>query len=523
MNMRIFLLQHDPIPGDFEGNARLLAKMALEAAAGAGGEKVLCLTPFYAVAGMPWGPLQRLGGFYSRCREGARLLAQLLKDGPDMLISLTGAQVPMHVLLSGGEMTPLPMDNKNVVTLPDGITFYVPERCEDGLECNEPPFFEADAPTAILLGNSLPYFPGSQLEYATDCADLARRYGLPVFSVSQCGGTDGLVFAGLSSIHGPGGELLARASSFEQDVLSAQLADDGTVTAEGEPRPMLSRHEAMFRAAVTAARDYARKCRIRGWLVGLSGGMDSALTACIAVEAVGAENVIGVLMPSPFSSAHSVTDSEELARNLGIRTRTVHIGGVMDAFRSALEPAFEGIDAVKGDLTADNLQPRIRGAVLMAFANRTGMAVLGTGNKSELAAGYCTLYGDTVAALEPLGDIYKTEVYDLAAHYNNMRGSQIIPQNIFVKAPSAELHPGQKDEDNLPPYPVLDAVLRELLENGTNPAALSIPGIDENVVRSTARKLAAAEFKRHQGAPNVKMSSCTFGVEWNMPAAARYF
>ena len=519
--MRIFLLQHDPTPGDFEGNARALARMAMEATGGS--KDALCLTPFYAVAGVPWEPLQRAGGFYSRCREGARLLASLLKDGPDMLISITGAPVPLHMLLSGGQMLALPLDGKNILTLPDGTSFYVPERCEDGLECNEPPVFDAGQPRAILIGNSLPFFPGSQLEYDTDCADLARRYAVPVLSVSQCGASDGVVYAGLSAIHSSTGELLARARAFEPDVLSADLEDGKISVCTGSPLPLPSRLDGMFRAAVLATRGYAKKCGIKGWLVGLSGGMDSALAACIAVEAAGADNVLGVLMPSPYSSGHSVSDAEALARNLGIRTRTVHIDAMMDAFGDSLAPAFEGIPAIPGDLTADNLQPRIRGAILMAFANRTGYAVLGTGNKSELAVGYCTLYGDTVAALEPLGDIYKTEVYELAGHYNKLRGREIIPQNVFAKAPSAELHPDQKDEDSLPPYPVLDAILRELLENGANPATLCLPGIEEEVVRAVARKLSVAEFKRHQGAPNVKLSTCTFGMEWNVPATARYF
>ncbi len=518
--MRIFLLQHDPVPGDFEGNARRLAQMALEAT---GGQKdCLCLTPSYAVAGMPWQALSRCGGFYSRCREGARLLASLLREGPDMLISLTGAQVPLHMLLSGGERLALPLDDENILTLPGGTSFYVPEECDYGLECNEPPAFRKTRPSAILLGNSRPFCSGGQREYEADCADLARRYGLPVFSVSQCGAADGIVYAGMSTVHAPSGELLARARAFEPDALAADLSSS-TVTAEQDALPPLpQRLDAMFRAAVLAVRSYGRKTGIKGWIVGLSGGMDSALTACIAAEAAGAENVLGVLMPSPYSSGHSVSDAQELADHLGIRTRTVRIDPMMEAYGAALAPAFGGLPALPSDLTEENLQPRIRGAILMAFANRTGYAVLGTGNKSELAVGYCTLYGDTVAALEPLGDIYKTEVYELAARYNQMCGRDVIPQNVFIKAPSAELRPGQKDEDSLPPYPVLDAILRELLENSANPETLSLPGTDDSVVRMVAKKLAAAEFKRHQGAPNVKMSTCTFGMEWDLPICSRY-
>ena len=258
-----------------------------------------------------------------------------------------------------------------------------------------------------------------------------------------------------------------------------------------------------------------------GAVLGLSGGMDSALVACIAAEALGAENVLAVLMPSRWSTDHSENDAEILAKNLGIQALTARITPIMDAFDSVLSPLFAGLPAVDNDLTADNIQPRIRGTLLMAFANRLGRAVLGTGNKSENAAGYCTLYGDTVGALEPIGDIYKTDVYAVARWYNDMRGQEIIPEHIFTKAPSAELHPGQVDEDNLPPYEVLDAILRELLENGANPETLVVPGVADDVVRSVVRRVAASEFKRHQSAPALKLSSCALGVDWHMPAVAK--
>ena len=522
--MQIILLQHDPVPGDFSGNARQLAAMARDAAAKAPSPgQALCVAPLYPLAGVPWGSLRRAGGFYSRCREGARLLADLLADGPDMLISLAGAEVPLYMLVSGGQIHALMLDGNGMLRLPGGTTFYMPP-CPDGkIDLDELPPTLPGAPAAVLLTSPAVFLPGAQCGLEVDRANLAQRYGLPVLAACQCGATDGLVYAGQSTAHDAGGTLLARARAFEPDAIALQL-DEGShaLTCAREPEPKPTRAGSMFRAAVLAVRDYARKCGVKGVLLGLSGGMDSALVACIAVEALGAENVFGVLMPSRFSSGHSQDDAQKLADALGMRTANVCITPMMDAFSAALAPSFAGLPARPGDLTADNLQPRIRGTLLMAFANRLGYAVLGTGNKSENAMGYCTLYGDTVGALEPIGDVYKTEVYDIAAWYNGYRGGWIIPRNVFDKPPSAELHPDQVDEDNLPPYPVLDTVLRELLENAANPETLTLPGVPESVVRDVARRLAAAEFKRHQSPPAVKMSSCTLGIDWHMPASARY-
>ncbi|MBR4423916.1 MAG: NAD(+) synthase, partial [Mailhella sp.] len=396
--------------------------------------------------------------------------------------------------------------------------------CPDGkIDPDELPAALPGDTAAILLTAPAVFQPEQQCGLEVDRANLAQRYGLPVLAVCQCGATDGMVYSGQSTAHDAGGALLARARAFEPDALAVRLdAAAHALTCTRTPEPKPGRAESMFRAAVLAVRDYARKCGVKGVLLGLSGGMDSALVACIAAEALGTENVFGVLMPSRFSSGHSLEDAQKLADNLGMRAATVGITPMMDAFSAALAPSFSSLPAREGDLTADNLQPRIRGTLLMAFANRLGYAVLGTGNKSENAMGYCTLYGDTVGALEPIGDVYKTEVYDIASWYNEHRGSEIIPRNVFDKPPSAELHPDQVDEDNLPPYPVLDAILRELLENAANPETLTVPGVPENVVRDVARRLAAAEFKRHQSPPAVKMSCCTLGIDWHMPASARY-
>lgn len=535
--MHIILLQHNPIPGDFRGNARKLADMALKASAAhpaAPGERTLFIPPAYALAGVPWESLKHIGGFYRRCRDAAQELADMLNDGSDMLISLTGAEVPLYVLLSQGGITALARQPNGIIRIPDGPVLYLPE--------NEPAWAHQEAQDllkspraaasvdAILFTSPELFLPETQEKSETHCSALASLWKLPVLAVHQCGAVDSLIYSGRSFVLDASGDLVARTPAFEEAALSVTLEKrsvSAKAVALGENpapetiSPVPAREEALFRAATLGVRDYVHKCGMTGVILGLSGGMDSALVACIAAEALGAENVLAVLMPSRWSSDHSESDAEALAKNLGIQTVTVRITPVMDAFDTVLAPILSHLPAVEEDLTADNIQPRIRGTLLMAFANRMGRIVLGTGNKSENAVGYCTLYGDTVGALEPIGDLYKTEVYEVARWYNDMRDEEIIPEHIFTKAPSAELHPDQVDEDNLPPYDVLDPILRELLENAGNPETLVVPGVSDDVVRSVVRRLAASEFKRHQSAPALKLSSCTLGIDWRKPAASR--
>ena len=370
---------------------------------------------------------------------------------------------------------------------------------------------------AIVHMAAVPFSKGVQRLSEQMLSHVAARHHVHLFSVNMVGGNDSRVYNGQSLAFDPTGQILARGKAFAEDVLLVDTAGSGGIV---HPRPACL-PEAIWDALTLGVRDFVHKCGLEKAIVALSGGMDSALVACIAVEALGPEHVLGVLMPSRWSSDHSENDAETLAKNLGIKALTARITPVMDAFEQVLSPLFADLPAVENDLTADNVQPRIRGTLLMAFANRMGRAVLGTGNKSENAVGYCTLYGDTVGALEPIGDIYKTDVYKVARFYNDMRGTEIIPENVFTKAPSAELHADQVDEDNLPPYEVLDAVLRELLENAGNPETLVVPGVSDDVVRSVVHKVAMAEFKRHQSAPTLKLSSCTLGVDWHMPATAR--
>jgi len=268
---------------------------------------------------------------------------------------------------------------------------------------------------------------------------------------------------------------------------------------------------------VLGTRDYLRKCGFRKAIVGLSGGIDSALVAAIAVEALGAENVQGVGMPSEFSSSGSVTDAEKLARNLGIAFSTVPIRGVYEEFSKSLEPFFKGTGF---GLAEENLQPRIRGSLLMALSNKTGALVLTTGNKSEMACGYCTLYGDMVGALAVIGDVYKTEVYELSRWVNRER--EVIPEDTLTKPPSAELRPGQKDTDSLPPYEVLDPIVRAYIEEYSSAEEIvRSQGVDLELVRKVIRLVELSEYKRQQAAPVLKVSRKSFGMGRRFPIAAK--
>src|SRR5580698_1526229 len=295
-------------------------------------------------------------------------------------------------------------------------------------------------------------------------ASIATNYKVPVAMVNQIGGNDSLVFDGSSFAMGPDGKVIAQAKSFEEDLVtfdSESLAGDIHLQDEHVVASAYS-------ALVLGTRDYVRKCGFERAVLGLSGGIDSALTAAIAVDALGKENVIGVGMPSGYSSKGSIDDAAELARNLGIRFELVPISGIFDAYGKALGPVFAGRQP---DVTEENIQARIRGALIMAISNKYGCLVLTTGNKSELGVGYCTLYGDMCGGLAVISDVPKTLVYELS-QYVNERGP-IIPKSTLEKPPSAELRPDQKDSDSLPPYDVLDTILEEYIEDSRSPEQIA--------------------------------------------------
>ena len=344
-------------------------------------------------------------------------------------------------------------------------------------------------------------------------ATIARNYRVPVAMVNQIGGNDSLVFDGSSFALSSTGDVIAQAKSFEEDLVCFD-----TESLAGDIHACDDNQEASaYAALVLGTRDYVRKCGFQRVVLGLSGGIDSALTACIAVDALGRENVIGVGMPGPYSSSGSIDDAAELARNLGIRFEMVPIGGMFDAYRKALEPVFVGR---KPDVTEENIQARIRGALVMAISNKYGCLVLTTGNKSEVAVGYCTLYGDMCGGLAVISDVPKTLVYRLA-HFVNSR-SPVIPKSSIDKPPSAELSPGQKDSDSLPPYEMLDTILEEYVEDNRAPETIAAAhGYPMELVRKVTCMVDKSEYKRQQAAPGLKISEKAFGFGRRYPIAAK--
>jgi NAD+ synthetase len=335
--------------------------------------------------------------------------------------------------------------------------------------------------------------------------------------LNQVGGNDELVFDGHSIGVAPDGRDVVRAHDFAEDFIVFD-----TTPEDGRWTPVLrdvaaSDEDAAYRALVLGLRDYAAKCGFASAVVGLSGGIDSAVTACLAAAAVGAGNVLGVAMPSRYSSAGSVADAEELAHNLGIRFETLSIDAIFQTYLDALAPVFAGRPP---DLAEENLQARVRGAALMALSNKFGHLLISTGNKSELAVGFCTLYGDMCGGLAILNDVPKTLVYRLAAFINRDRA--IIPASTIAKPPSAELRPNQLDVDSIPAYEILDPIVEAYVERNLDVAAICALGFDRAVVLDVLRRIDLNEYKRRQAAPGIKISSKAFGLGRRYPMAADY-
>jgi NAD+ synthase/NAD+ synthase (glutamine-hydrolysing) len=366
----------------------------------------------------------------------------------------------------------------------------------------------------VLNISASPFHVGKREFRRAMLASIARQHRLPVLLVNQVGGNDSLVFDGSSLALSPSGELIAQAHSFEEDLI---LVDTESMT--GDMHEQVSGEEASaYAALVLGTRDYVRKCGFHMVVVGLSGGIDSSLTAVIAVDALGAENVIGVSMPSQYSSEGSITDARELASNLGISFQVVPIGEIFQSYRTALATVFH--DRAE-DVTEENLQARARGGILMAVANKFSALVLTTGNKSELGVGYCTLYGDMVGGLAVISDVPKTLVYRLARSVNSLR--PVIPEASITKPPSAELRPDQKDSDSLPPYEILDRILEEYVENlKSAPEIADLTGFDHDVIAFVMGLIDRSEYKRQQAAPGIRISTKAFGIGRRFPIAARH-
>jgi NAD+ synthetase len=349
----------------------------------------------------------------------------------------------------------------------------------------------------------------------------AQRWGMPIVYVNQVGGNDELVFDGNSVVFNAQGEVIAQAKDFEEDLLVVDVGDDAkSVTKHGQPREGIA---SIHAALVLGLRDYVRKCGFKKVVLGLSGGIDSAVVAVLAAEALGRENVMGVSLPSRYSSEHSKSDAQVLAERLGIVFHSVPIELPHEAMERALSPLFKG--TAEG-LAEENIQARLRGNILMALSNKFGNMLLTTGNKSEVAVGYCTLYGDMCGGLAVISDVPKTMVYDLARHINaewTREGkAPPIPEGTITKPPSAELRPNQKDQDSLPPYDVLDAIIERYVEQEKSVAEIIREGFDAEVVGKVVRLVDISEYKRKQMAPGIKVTSRAFGFGRRMPIAQRY-
>ena len=538
--MRIALAQFNPTVGALAANVDRMATMAREAAMR--GADIVAF-PELAICGYPPRDLLEKPSFVEGCAREVTRLAQLTRDLPLAVVVGTvapnvrtaGKQLANAAqVLSGGEI----IFEQRKMLLPtydvfDESRYFVPgERqsiweyrgrqialtiCEDAwndkqywdrpLYTRDPVAELAAAGAELLISiNGSPYHLGKRAQRREMFAALAARHHLPVYYVNQTGGNDQLVFDGSSFALSPDGTELASAVSFAEDLIlpgdhHANLADET---------------EAVYDALVLGTRDYIRKCGFHKVLIGLSGGIDSSITAAIAVDAVGAANVTGVSMPGPYSSEHSLTDARELAERLGLRYEVSPISEVCAVFEHVLQPLFA---TYQRDVTEENLQARLRGVTLMALSNKFGAMVLTTGNKSELAVGYCTLYGDMCGGLAVISDVPKTLVYQIS-RVANRRHPGAIPENVFTKPPSAELRPDQKDSDSLPEYDVLDAILKGYVEESKSPAAiaeeLSLPLA---LVRDMANKVDRNEYKRQQAAPGLKVTTKAFGIGRRFPIA----
>jgi NAD+ synthase (glutamine-hydrolysing) len=391
--------------------------------------------------------------------------------------------------------------------------------CEDIWFADGPVTAQAAQGARVLLNlNGSPFHDGKHFEREEMLKGRARDCGSAIVYVNQVGGQDELVFDGASVVIDCNGKVAARLESFMPDFAVVEVMSDGTVT-PGNVVPFDDDLDRVYAALVTGTRDYVRKNGFSDVVIGLSGGIDSSIVAAVAVDALGAEHVHGVLMPSRYSSAGSIEDAEKLAVALGIDYRTISIEPAFSAYLDMLAPSFVGRDA---DLTEENLQSRCRGMTLMGLSNKFGWMVLTTGNKSELAVGYFTIYGDSAGGFAPIKDVFKLEVFALCRRINERAGREIVPESVITKPPSAELRPDQRDDQSLPPYEELDPILRHYVDNDLTAHEIIAHGFDAAVVTRIARLVDLSEYKRRQCAPGVRVSVKAFGKDRRMPITNGY-
>ncbi len=554
--MKIAIAQLNPTVGDLTGNADQILSAA-QAAAAAGAH--LLLTPELALCGYPPRDLLLNPSFIAATLAQLDHLAQAL---PPALTACVGSLEPNPEAAVRGEK---PLFNSVALIAQGRVQHYCRKQLlptydvfdEDRYfqpgTCGNPVSLPAGSAPPQLLGITIcedlwndeefwgerrygvnplaelatagvaltvnlsasPYSVGKQQVREAMLRHAARRYGQPLIYVNQVGGNDDLLFDGSSVAVNRAGEVVSRAPHCQTALLLVEFDPERGDLLPGPLAPPPAGEAAeIWAALVLGVQDYARKCGFRQAVLGLSGGIDSALVAAIAAEALGPEQVLGVLMPSPYSSDHSLSDAKALVTNLGIRSQVLAIAPAMTAYDEILAPLFTGTEF---GVAEENIQSRIRGNLLMAIANKFGYLLLSTGNKSELAVGYCTLYGDMNGGLAAIADVPKTQVFALARWLNRER--DVIPAHILTKPPSAELRPGQLDSDSLPPYDILDDILDRLLNQHQSVAEVIAAGHDPGAVARTAKLVHRAEFKRRQAPPGLKITDRAFGTGWRMPIA----
>ncbi|MBW4606137.1 MAG: NAD+ synthase [Hassallia sp. WJT32-NPBG1] len=568
--MKIAIAQINPTIGDLPGNA---AKIILAAQQAAAEGARLLLTPELSLSGYPPRDLLLNPSFVEAM---SITLQQLVKDLPPNLAVLVGTvEENLEAHNNGGK----PLFN-SMALLDNGIKQIFHKRLlptydvfderryfEPGLQANYFTLDDIDIGVTIcedlwndeeywgkrsytnnpiadlaILGvdfiinlSASPYSLNKQQFREAMLRHSAIRFKQPIIYANQVGGNDDLIFDGRSFALNRQGELICRARGFESDLVIVEFDEVQRDLLQTSVAPEFeSEDEEIWHALVLGLRDYAQKCRFSQVVLGLSGGIDSSLVAAIATAALGKENVFGVLMPSPYSSEHSITDALALGESLGIKTTTLPIGQLMQGYDNTLADLFAG---TQFGLAEENIQSRIRGNLLMAIANKFGYLLLSTGNKSEMAVGYCTLYGDMNGGLAVIADVPKTRVYSIChwlnhhspfPHFCRDAINRVstphfpIPENVLTKAPSAELKPGQVDQDSLPPYEILDDILQRLIHNHQSAAQIVDAGHDAPIVDRVIQMVARAEFKRRQAPPGLKITDRAFGTGWRMPIASNW-
>lgn len=537
--IQVAIAQINSKVGDLRGNAErilLAAQKAHEQGA------ALVVTPELSLTGYPPEDLLLRPAFLAECDRVLGRLCESLKAIPDITVVVGHPRArEQHIFNAAtvirygkviGHYGKLELPNYAVFDeqryfVPDGapclfdihgVRFAV-NICEDVWAARAPAMAKAAGAKVLLAINASPFHVDKMRERVDVLRRNVSRLGLPLVFCNLVGGQDELVFDGGSFALDAQGDIIARASQFEEDLLLVDFFQAAAATRSAHRiAPDLSTEQQAYQALTLGTRDYVRKNGFSGAVVGLSGGVDSALTLAIAADALGPSNVRAMMMPSPYTAAMSIEDATACAAALGVRFDVIDIAPLFEGFRASLAPVFAGMAE---DITEENLQARIRGNLLMAISNKTSSLVLSTGNKSEVAVGYCTLYGDMAGGLAVIKDLYKGMVYRLCHERNRVAlaatGRMVIPERILTRAPSAELRHGQTDQDSLPPYDTLDDMLLRFIEQGETRADLIAAGHHPAEVDRVLRLLRQSEYKRRQGAPGIRITRRAFGRDWRYP------